>query len=87
MSDHQILDFDAQPFSHMDSPMRTVVTGFKDNTPTVYCNARSLMWVNNNPNNINTTTTSNNNNNNNNTEDLYGAVSTEYLTALYNIKS
>lgn len=43
MSDHQILDFDAQPFSHMDSPMRTVVTGFKDNTPTVYCNARSLV--------------------------------------------
>ena len=24
MSDYQILDFDAQPFSHMDSPMRTV---------------------------------------------------------------
>lgn len=43
MSDHQILDFDAQPFSHMDSPMSTVVTGFKDNTPTVYCNARILM--------------------------------------------
>ena len=84
MSDHQILDFDAQPFSHMDSSMRTVVTGFKDNTPIVYCNARSLMWVNNNPDNINTTTTSNNNNN---TEDLYGAVSTEYPTALYNIKS
>ena len=83
MLDHQILDFDSQPFSHMDSPMRTVVTGFKDNTPTVYCNARILMWVNSNPNNINTTTTSNNNN----TEDLYGAVSFKYPTALYNAES
>ena len=83
MPDHQILDFDAQPFSHMDSPMRTVATGFKDNTPTVYCNARSLVWVNSNPNSINTTTTSNNNN----TEDLGGAVSTKYPTALYNIES
>ena len=41
------------------------------------------MWVNSNPNNINATTTSNNNN----TEDLYGAVSAKYPTALYNIES